>query len=416
MLTDTACRALKPRIKPYKTSDGGGLHILIMPTGSKLWNMSYRYAGKQKKLAFGVYPTITLGDARARRDAAKKLLAHGIDPSEQKKADHREAIKLKPTFRFVSERWFRIKIIGEKKARPTRLREERNLKVLNAVIGDMMAMDIEPPDVLRAINPAQEAEHHETANRLRLTASNVFQFGIPHGYCKRDPATDLKGAMTKVTDTPRPAFVQPLALGTLLSDVVSYDTGRFDGVVSLSLQFLALVGSRPGEVRLAKWQEFDFVQARWTIPAERMKMRKEHIVPLSRQALGILEATRGLTGERSFVFSLSRDEPMSDNTLNKALRIMGYDTKTQHCAHGFRSSFSTILNDEYRPDGEKVWHDDVIELQLSHVDGNSVRKIYNRTGPMSLMPQRIKLMQHWADRVDTMRDGSNVLPLKRNVA
>jgi integrase len=417
MLTDTACRKLKHQIKPYKRSDGGGLYLLVTPTGSKLWNMSYRFGGKQKKLAFGVYPLITLLAARDRRDAAKKLLANNIDPSEQKKVDQREAIKVKPTFRFVSERWFRIKVIGGKKAGPTRVREERNLKVLNAVIGDMNATEIEPPDVLRAITPAQDAEHHETANRLRLTASNVFQFGIPHGYCKRDPANDLKGAMTKVKDTPRPAIVQPVTLGTLLCDIEGYHTGRFDGVVSLSLQFLALVGARPGEVRLAKWQEFDFVQARWTIPAERMKMRKEHIVPLSRQALAILETMRGLTGKRSFVFSLSRDEPMSDNTLNKALRIMGYDTKTQHCAHGFRSSFSTILNDEYRPDGEKVWHDDVIELQLSHVDGNSVRKIYNRTGPMSLMPQRIKLMQHWADRVDIMRDGSDVLlNPKRNVA
>jgi integrase len=420
MLTDTAIKNLKPKGKPYKKGDEGGLYLLVQPSGSKHWYMSYRGADRrEKKLSFGAYGVVSLAKAREKRDAAKRLLADGKDPSEQKKAERREAGRVKPTFRFVAECWLKVKIVDEGKSNSTRVREERNIKVLNAVIGDMLASEIEPPDVLQAITPAQDAGYHETAKRLRLTASQIFQFGIPHGYCKRDAAADLTGAMTTVKSTPRPALVEAKPFGELLRDIKDYQDGRFDGLISLALQFLALVATRPGEMRLAKWREFDIEQARWSVPAERLKMRSDplrendpHIVPLSRQALAVLEKLRELTGERTFVFSASRDIPISDNTLNKALRIMGYDTQTEHCAHGFRSSFSHILNHEFRPDGEKVWHDDVIELQLCHIEG-STREIYKRTGPMSLMPQRINLMQHWADRIDIIRDGGNVVSMGR---
>jgi integrase len=286
------------------------------------------------------------------------------------------------------------------------------VKLLKAEIGDMDASKIEPRDVLAAIRSIQKNGFHEEANRSRSTASRVFRYGIPFGYCVRDPAADLSAAMTKPQSTPRPALTDPAAFGGLLRDIENYQ-GHNGNVTGLAMQFLSLVVTRPvKEFTLAQWPEFDLAQARWTIPAERMKEREgQHIVPLSRQALAILKKLHAVTGKRKFVFSLSTDKPLGESTVNTALRAMGYDTQTQHCGHGFRSSFSSMINKEYRTDGEKVWHDDVIEMQLAHIEG-STRAIYNRTGPDSLMPQRIKLMQHWADRIDTMRDGGNVVPMK----
>jgi integrase len=411
MLTDTACKSAK-LTPPRKISDSGGLYLEITSTGSKLWRIAYRFKGKQKKLSIkGAYPEVTLAAARAERDKLKASLANGIDPGQEKNESKRPQ-SVNPTFAFVADEWFETKVIGENASDSTETGERRRVKRLKAAIGDMDASKIEPRDVLAAIRSMQKNGHHEEANRTRSTASRIFRYGIPFAYCVRDPAADLSAAMTMPQSTPRPALTDPVAFGGLLRDIENY-RGYNGNVTGLAMQLLSLVVTRPvKEFTLAQWPEFDFKQARWTIPKERMKERDgEHIVPLSRQALAILKKLHAVTGHRKFVFSLAEDKPISGDTINNALRLMGYDTETQHCGHGFRTSFSTMLNMEYRADDEKVWHEDVIELQLAHLEG-STRKIYFRMGPDALWRPRCNLMQHWADRCDIMRDGGNVVALK----
>jgi integrase len=412
MLTDLKCKTAKPGLKPYKLADFGSLYLFVTPT-AKLWRMAYRFGGKQKTLSFGSYDDGTsLALARIERDKAKAKIAAGIDPASQRKEAKRPKVDL--SFRTVSAEWFEAKVISENKSASTVKSTKIYLQKLNDVIGHMAIDKIEPLDVLFAVSASQKEGCHETAARMRSVASRVFRFGIPFGYCKRDQAADLSGAMTKPTTTPRAALIEPSTFGTLLSDLMTY-SGHNGNIVGRALRLLALVVTRPGiEFRFMRWCEIDFERARWTIPEARMKEREGiHIVPLSRQAVAILKTLHAISGEREHVFSLNRDEPLSMNVLNAALRSLGYSTKTDHCCHGFRSSFSSILNKEYRDDGEKVWHQDVIEMQLAHIEG-STRAIYNRTKEESLMPQRIKLMQHWADRCDAMRAGdTNVVPMVR---
>jgi integrase len=411
MLTDLKCKAAKPNAKPYKLADYGSLYLFVTPT-ARLWRMAYRFAGKQKTLSFGSYDDgMSLATARVERDKAKAQISAGIDPASQRREAKRP--KADRSFRAVSAEWFEAKVIGEHKSASTVKSETIYLRKLNKTLGDMAIDKIEPLDVLFAVSASQKEGRHETASRMRSVASRVFRFAIPFGYCKYDPAAGLTYSMTKPTTTPRPALIEPSAFGELLADLMTY-SGHDNNVVGRALRLLALVVTRPGvEFRFARWSEIDFDRARWTIPKARMKEREgNHIVPLARQAITILEKLHSISGDREYVFSLNRDEPLSMNVLNAALRSLGYSTKTDHCCHGFRSSFSTILNSEYRADGEKVWHADVIEMQLAHIEG-STRAIYNRTGPESLMPQRIRLMQHWADRCDAMREGNNVVPMVR---
>ena len=248
----------------------------------------------------------------------------------------------------------------------------------------------------------------ENATRLRAIASLIFRFGISTGVCKRDPAADLAGALTSPTVKHRPAIIDPVLAGKLFRDIAGYEAGR-GSLVRLGMQFLALTMVRPGEQRKAEWSEFDIENRVWRIPADKMKMRLPHEVPLSYQSLAILAELRGLTGEGRYVFSTNR-KPMSDGTIGKALRKLGYDTQTDHCPHGFRSTFSTLTNGERGKDGMPMWHPDVIELVLAHIDDNSVRGVYNRA---TLWPERVRLMQHWADRIDMLRDGAKIVPINR---
>jgi integrase len=420
MLKATECKNAKYEGKPKKISDGGGLYLFVTPS-AKLWQMAYRFGGKQKTASFGEYHSdakrgVTLAAARDARNAAKSLLAKGIDPGQEKKEAKRpqpvEPQPVKPTFRAIAKEWYDIKVIAEGLGESVQESTKRRMKVLNATLGDMEAIKIEPPDVLRAISAIQERGKHTEAALVRGVASRIFLFGIPHGNCVRNPAADLSAAMTSPTSKPRPALTEPAAFGALLRDMQKY-RGWHGNIVGLSLQLLALVATRPfKEFCLAQWPEFDFGKALWRIPQARMKERDgDHLVPLSRQAIAILKKLHAVTGHRDFVFSLGKDTPMTENTINTALRAMGYCTKTQHCGHGFRRSFSTMINKEFHPDGKtKVWHNDVIELQLAHHE-KSTRAIYNETKEESLLPERANLMQHWADRCDIMRDGGNVVPI-----
>jgi integrase len=415
MLTDTECKNVKYDGKPKKISDSGGLYLLVTST-AKLWQMAYRFGGKQKTASFGEYHReaergVTLAAARIKRNEAKIMLANGIDPGQKKKEAKRPP-PVKPTFREIAKDWYDIKVIAEGLGESAQESTTRRMKVLNATLGDMEAIKIEPPDVLRAISDIQKRGKHTEASLTRGVASRIFLYGIPHGYCVRNPAADLSGAMTSPISKPRPAFTEPVTFGALLRDIQKY-RGWYGNIVGLALQLLPLVATRPyKEFCLGEWTEIKFDKALWIIPQERMKKRDgDHYVPLSRQAIEILRWLQRRTGNRRYIFSLGDDEPITENTINSAIRSLGYSTKTQCCGHGFRRSFSTILNKEFHPDGKtKVWHNDVIELQLAHHE-NSTRAIYNETGPESLLPQRAILMQHWADRCDIMRDGGNVVPI-----
>ncbi|HLH95460.1 MAG TPA: integrase arm-type DNA-binding domain-containing protein [Xanthobacteraceae bacterium] len=409
-LTDTTIRNLKPQQKPYKKSDSGGLQLHVMPEGSRLWRLAYRFAGKQKTIALGSYPAVTLAMAREAKDEARRLLAQGVDPSEKRKADKRAAAAAR-TFGEAADEWFATKRVPEEKSEATLERDRWLMGEWKSEIGHRPIGEIEPPELLPALKRVAARKHYETASRMRTLASQVFRFGVANGYCQRDAAADLKGALTSPKSEPRPGLTDPAAVGKLCRAINSY-IGK-GPPVGWALRLLSLTLVRPGEVAKAEWSEIDFERRVWTIPAAKMKMRRDHQVPLSQQALDVLLAVKARNGNRKYVFATFKDKPLSGNTFNTALRILGYDTQTEHCAHGFRTTASTLLNEERGPDGKPKWHPDVIELQLAHVDANNSRAAYNRA---QYWPDRVRLMQHWADRLDKLRSGAQVVTLSRQAA
>ena len=409
-LTDTAIRNLKSEPEPYKKSDSEGLYLLVTPEGSRLWHLAYRFVGKQKTLALGPYPVVTLAMAREAKVEAKRLLAQGVDPSEKRKADRRAAAAAR-TFGEVADEWFDTKREPEEKSEAT-LKRDRWLKgEWKSEIGHRPIGEIEPPELLGALRKVEACKHYETASRMRTLASQVFRFGIASGYCQRDMAADLKDALTSPKSKPRPGLTDPAAVGKLCRGIDGY-TGK-GPLVRSALRLLSLTLLRPGEVAKAEWSEIDLDSRVWTIPAAKMKMRRDHQVPLSQQALDVLGAVKAINGNRRYVFATYEDKPLSGNTFNTALRIMGYDTQKEHCAHGFRTTASTLLNEERGADGKPVWHPDVIELQLAHVDADGSRANYNRA---QYWRDRERLMQHWAGRLDKLRDGAQVVTLSRQAA
>jgi len=266
-------------------------------------------------------------------------------------------------------------------------------------------------DVLRYLRSYEEAGELETRDRVRAAGGHICIYADVNG--TDNPFRKFaKEQLIPNKSTPRPGLIRDDEVETLMQDIAApFERARFDNMVGHALRFISLTVVRPGEIASAEWSDFDLAKARWIVPAEKMKMDKEHIVPLSRQALAILAEVRRRTGNGHFVFSCSRDNPISDNTLCKRLRDLGYDTSTEHCAHGFRTTFSTLCNGECDREENKMWDGDVIELQLAHLDESSVKAIYNRTGPLSLIGPRTKLMQHWADRIDTMV-GNNVVSIQ----
>jgi len=409
-LTDTVIPNLKSEPEPYKKSDSEGLYLLVTPEGSRLWHLAYRFVGKQKTLALGPYPVVTLAMAREARVEAKRLLAQGVDPSEKRKADKRAAAAAR-TFAEVADEWFATKREPEAKSEATLKRDRWLIRELKSEIGHRPIGEIEPPELLRVLKKVEARGQYETVSRMCTLASQVFRFGSWNGYCTRDTAADLKGALTSPKSTPRPGLTDPAAVGKL-GRVINGYIGK-GPLVGWALRFLSLTLVRPGEVAKAEWSEIDFENRVWTIPAAKMKMRREHQVPLSPQAVDVLIAVKAINGSRRYVFATYEDKPLSGNTFNTALRIMGYDTQKEHCAHGFRTTASTLLNEERSADGKPKWHPDVIELQLAHVDANGIRAVYNRA---QYWPDRVRLMQHWADRLDELRDGGQVITLSRQAA
>ncbi|SER81872.1 tyrosine-type recombinase/integrase [Sphingobium sp. YR768] len=396
VLTDTAIRNAKPADKPYKVTDSQGLYLLVNPRGSKLWRIKYRIDGVERKLSLGAYPEITLAEARAARDAARRQLAHAIDPNVAKRQARIEAsIRASNSFASVAEE------LIEKKAReglaePTLEKMRWFVKLMGADFGKRPVTDITPQELLHELQKHERRGRLETANLLRAFASRVFRFAVATARAERDPAQLLIGALT----TPRvkhfAAIIDPNEFGALLRAIEDY---QGDPAVMYALKLTPHVFQRPGELRQMEWAEVNFDKAVWTIPVTKMKMRQPHSVPLSRQALAILQAMRSLSGSGRYVFPSirTRARPISENTINAALRRMGY-SKEQMTAHGFRTSASSLLNESGK------WNPDAIERALAHMVAGSVRRIYNQS---AYWVERVEMAQWWSDYMDELRKGGN---------
>ena len=399
MLNDTRVRTIKPSKRPIKLSDSGGLYLLIAPHGSKLWRLAYRFGGKQKTLAMGAYPTITLKAARDKREEAKRLLANGIDPSTQRRLD-KQIASTGNTFKAVAEEVL-AKLEKEGRADATLTKKRWLLDFAYPAFGDRPIAEITAPEVLSVLRRVEARGRYETARRLRSTCGTIFRYAIATGRAERDPSADLRGALTSPKVNHRAAIVDPVGIGALLRAIDGYDGLA---MTKAALRLAPLVFVRPGELRHAEWAEFDLAAAEWRIPAAKMKMRRPHRVPLSRQALDVLRDLQPISGGGRFLFPSVRStvRPMSENTLNAALRRLGYGTD-EMTAHGFRAMASTRLNEM------SGWNPDAIERQLAHQEQDDVRRAYVHAA--EYWPERVKMMQAWADYLDELRERGKVVPL-----
>jgi integrase len=399
-LTELKVRNAKGRAAAYKLADARALYLLVRPDGARYWRMDYRWHGKRKTLALGVYPAVTLSEARMGRDLAKKQLASGIDPSAQRR---RARIASKAasanTFRLVAEEWM-AKLEREGRAVASLNKIRWLLDLAYPLIGEQPISTITAPTLLDVLQRVEARGHYETARRLRSTCGQVFRYAIATGRAERDPSADLRGALTAPKVKHRSAITDPIAIGAMLRAIDGYDGHP---VTLAALRLAPLVFVRPGELRQAEWSEIDFEQAEWRIPAVKMKMRQPHRVPLSRQALTILRDLQAITGNSRFLFPSIRSSvrPMSENTLNAALRRLGY-SKDEATTHGFRSMAAVRLNEMGR------WNADAIERQLAHQEPNAVRRAY--THAAEYWPERRKMMQVWADQLEAWRDGAKIIP------
>ncbi len=387
--------------KPGKHFDGGGLYLDVRPNGSRYWRMKYRHGGKERVLAFGVYPEVSLAEARQRRDAARKERRDGLDPGNVKRARKVAArVATANSFEAVSSEWMATQ---KKKLAPTTFAKSQWL--LGQVLpwlGSRPIAEIEPPELLAALKRIEARGAHETAHRTKEKCGQVFRYAIAHGTVKRDPTADLRGALAPIVRTSRAAITDPARVGALLRAIDGY-AGQH--VTRCALRLAPLLFVRPGELRAMEWSELDLSAPEWRIPTHRMKMRDAHVVPLSPQAVAILRELEPLTGRGRYCFPSLRtaSAPMSENTLNAALRSLGFDKDTM-TGHGFRAMASTRLN-------ELGWAPDVIERQLAHAERNKVRAAYNRA---QYMAERVRMMTAWADYLDSLRLGGWVIPIKRN--
>ena len=385
-LTDIKIKAAKAQEKRYSINDGDGLYLEIMPSGKKIWRLRYARDGKYTKHTIGEYPTITLQDARERRGLLRQKLRDGEPLAEKKKRS--------TLFYDIAMEWadaHDLKIANEKDRIKTRGRMKNHLL---PYLGDKEIADIKPLDILPVLQRLAENGHYEMLARIRSICSQIFRYAVATGRADSDPTYALRGAIVVPKQRHYSSITQPKEVGALLRAIDVYPRD----VVRYAMQFSALTFCRPGEIRHAEWSEIDWEKLEWRIVAEKMKMRRPHIVPLSEQAIGVLKKVQDFTKHGRYIFPSNRtpsgSRPMSDATVLVALRSLGY-TKEQMTAHGFRSMASTLLN-------ENGFHPDWIERQLAHVEGNSVRAAYNYA---EYLPERRKMMQWWADYLDGLREG-----------
>lgn len=395
-LTDPKIKAAKPRQKPYKLTDGRGLHLLVTPTGSRLWRFRYSHAGRESMIALGAYPDVSLKLARDRCDDMRRAKESGTDPAALKRSARADQDN---TFKGIAEEW----LAKQQFEQATREKAEWTFRdLIFPYIGSRPVKQLTAPEILELLRRLEARGKHETAHRTRQRISQVIRYAIATGRAESDPTRDLRGALTSIEVTSRAAITEPAKVGELLRAIDGY---QGDPSTIAALKLAPLVFVRPGELRGAQWQEFDLGAAEWRIPRERMKMGETHIVPLSTQAVDTLRALHPLTGNGKYLFpSLrTRERPISENTLNAALRRMGF-TQDEMTAHGFRALASTLLNEQGFPP-------DVIELQLAHQERNKVRAAYNRAQRLA---ERRQMMQAWANYLDGLKaGGNNVVPIRK---
>lgn len=398
-LTDSAIKTAKPKEKDYKLSDAHGLYLLVKPNGSKLWRLKFRVNGKEKGLAFGTYPTVGLAQARRKREEARQLLALGVDPSAERKAAKQAQRVDGVTFETLSREWYSYNAPrwAESTAYKTKLYLDNDIL---PGIGARPVKAITRPELVDLVRKVEARGKLNAAGKIRQWLHQIFRFGLASGVVEANPATDLDvvAAPPKATrHHPHVAFAElPELLGKIESTTLN-------NLTRCAIRLLVLTAVRPGELRQAPWSEFDLDGATWTISKTRMKARRPHVVPLPRQAVAILRQLKDITGDYPLVFAGQQnpDRPMSENTINKALRLMGYEGR--QTGHGFRHLLSTELNG-------RGYNRDWIERQLAHGDNDEIRDTYNHA---TYLEQRREMMQAWADSIEALCVGANVVAIKR---
>ena len=403
-LTDTEVRKAKARDEAYRLSDGGSLYLWVTPAGGKLWRWAYKHEGKEKLMSFGKYPDVPLTLARERHAEARKLLATGVDPMAQRKAE-KTAVKVavENSFQSIATRWLEHWQEGKSTRHVDSVRRRMAADILPC-LGSRPIAEIEAPELVAMANAIQDRGARDIAKRALETVGQVFRFGIAHGYAKRNPATEIRPSdILKSTPKANYARVDAKELPSLLRHIEVYQGKQ---VTRLAMKLMAMTFVRTTELIEAKWTEFDLETARWDIPAARMKMRTPHVVPLARQAVEVLELLRELAGNTEWLFpgDINFAQPMSNNTILAALARMGF--KGKMTGHGFRGLASTILH-------EQGYAHDHIELQLAHAPRNAVSAAYNHA--LYLEP-RAKMMQDWADFLERTQRGGKVLPFRGTAA
>lgn len=394
-LKDTEIKALKPLDKLYRKADGGGLYIEVFPNGSKLWRWKFRVSGKEKRLALGAYPAVSLKDARAKRDYEKAKLLKGVDPAlERKRGKATARTNAANTFGGVAREYIDTKMVGESRAEATVSKARWFLEQLEPAIGNMPIAEVDQQMLLAALMRVQMRGRFETAKKCRSFASRVFRYAAATGRCSSDPAHLLSGALTSPKAKHYAAILEPTKLGELLRAIDTFSGGP---VTKAALQIAPHVFVRPGELRHAEWTEFDFEEGIWNLPAAKMKARRSHAVPLSPQVRQMLKELHAQTGSGKYVFpsAYGPSRPMSENTLNASFRRMGFD-KDEVTAHGLRATASTLLNQS------GLWNPDAIERALAHGESNATRGAYHRG---LYWEERVRMAHWWSDYLDDCRKG-----------
>lgn len=403
-LTDTAIKQAKPAEKDYKMPDGTGLYLIVKTTGGKLWRWDYRCLGKRKTASYGAYPAVPLAQAREKHQNARKLLAAGVDPGEAKKADKRAArLAAANSFEVVARAW-----MEEHQSQVSESTHTHTLawmeKDVFPWLGRRPITEIDAPEILAVLKRIDGRGARHTAHKVRSKISMVFRYGIKEGHCKRDPARDLIGAIPQPTTTHMASITDPAQVGEMLRAFDGF-SGTF--IVQCALRLAPMLFVRPGELRQAEWAQIDLDKAEWRYTAS--KTKTPHLVPLALQAVHVLRELHPLTGHGRYVFpgARSHERPMSEAAINAALRRMGYDTKTEITGHGFRAMARTILHEEL---GQRP---EVIEHQLAHSVPDPLGRAYNRT---KFIKERTAMMQAWADYLDILKAGGNVISITHPVA
>ena len=402
-LNDAAIRALKPTGKVFLLADADGLSIEVAASGAKLWRFRYRVGGRERKISFGRYPEVSLKEARQKRDEARAAIRDGSDPgAERKKAKLLAELSAENTFAAITDEYITTKLVGENKAAIT-IDKARWLVTHLAPIASLPIVEIKPQELYAALKRLEGAGKHETARRCRSFASRVFRYAVVTGRAEADPAAMLSGALITPKVKHHAAPIDPAKVGDVLRAIDAYTTGA--PITRLALQIAPHVMTRPGELRQALWEEFDLDATIWRIPAGRMKARRPHAIPLSRQVVAYLREVKELSGPDGYVFPAfhTTRKPMSENTMNQAFRRMGF-TGDEVTSHGLRTTASTLLNESGK------WHPDAIERALAHGDSDAVRGIYNRG---HYWQERVEMMQWWSDHLDQLRVGAEIVQLRR---